>query len=150
MASQFQNYKGSYPYKTDSKNRVNVVSAWRPAQGEALNLMPSQYEGVKILKVLSQEAFEYRLERIREHATSPKEESQLKSKLVRQLREVTVNEQGKLLIPKDLAEHAGISPDSEVMLSAGDSHFEIWNRAEYDRIFRLDAVAEEDDRLAIF
>ncbi len=150
MIPQFQQYKGNYPYKTDSKNRVNVVPAWRPAQGEALNLMPSLCEGVKILKVLTQEAFEYRIERIRAHATSPKEESQLKTKLVRLIREATVNEQGKLLIPKDLADYAGIAPDSEVTLSAGDSHFEIWNRADYERLFGTDAIAEEEDHLAIF
>ena len=63
MIPQFQQYKGSFPYKTDSKNRVNVVPAWRPVQGEALNLMPSLSEGVKVIKVLTQEAFEYRVER---------------------------------------------------------------------------------------
>ncbi len=150
MIPQFQQYKGSFPYKTDSKNRVNVVPAWRPVQGEALNLMPSLSEGAKVIKVLTQEAFEYRVERIKQHATSPKEESQLKTKLVRLLREANVNEQGKLLIPKDLADYAGISPDSEVMLSAGDSHYEIWNRAKFEEIFGLSAVPEEDDHLAIF
>lgn len=150
MIPQFQQYKGSFPYKTDSKNRVNVVPGWRPVQGEAVNLMPSISEGVKVIKVLTQEAFEYRVERIKAHATSPKEESQLKTKLVRLLREANVNEQGKLLIPKDLAEYAGIAPDSEVMLSAGDSHFEIWNRAKFEEIFGLSAVPEEDDHLAIF
>ncbi len=103
-----------------------------------------------MIKVLTQEAFEYRVERIKQHATSPKEESQLKTKLVRLLREANVNEQGKLLIPKDLSDYAGISPDSEVMLSAGDSHFEIWNRAKFEEIFGLSAVPEEDDHLAIF
>lgn len=150
MIPQFQQYKGSYPYKTDSKNRVNVVPAWRPAQGEVLNLMPSISEGVNVIKVLTQEAFEYRVERIRQHATSPKEESQLKTKLVRLLREASINEQGKLLIPKDLADHAGISPDSEVMLSAGDSHFEIWNRSQFEKVFGLSAVPEAEDHLAIF
>lgn len=150
MIPQFQQYKGSYPYKTDSKNRVNVVPGWRPAQGEVLNLMPSLSEGVKVIKVLTQEAFEYRVERIKQYATSPKEESQLKTKLVRLLREATVNEQGKLLIPKDLGDYAGIAPDSEVTLSAGDSHFEIWNRACFEKVFGLSAVPEEDDHLAIF
>ncbi|MGJ8644510.1 MAG: division/cell wall cluster transcriptional repressor MraZ [Luteolibacter sp.] len=150
MIPQFQAYKGSFPYKTDAKSRVNVVPAWRPAPGEALNIMPSVSEGVKVLKVLTNEAFEYRVQRIKDHATSPKEESQLKTKLVRMLREVGVNDQGKMLIPKDLAEYAGIAPDSEVMLSAGDSHFEIWNRASFEEIFGLSAVPEEEDTLAIF
>lgn len=150
MIPQFQAYKGSFPYKTDAKCRVNVVPAWRPAPGEVLNVMPSISEGVKVLKVLTNEAFEYRVQRIKDHATSPKEESQMKTKLVRLLREVAVNDQGKMLIPKDLAEYAGIAPDSEVTLSAGDSHFEIWNRSSFDEIFGLAAVPEEEDTLAIF
>lgn len=150
MIPQFQQYKGSFPYKTDAKCRVNVVPAWRPVTGEALNIMPSFSEGVKVLKILTNEAFEYRVQRIKDHATSPKEESQLKTKLVRLLREVSVNEQGKMLIPKDLAEYAGIAPDSEVMLSAGDSHFEIWNRESFEKIFGLSAVPEDEDTLAIF
>lgn len=150
MIPQFQAYKGSYPYKTDAKCRVNVVPAWRPAQGEALNLMPSFSEGVKVLKVLTQEAFEYRVERIRQHAQTPKEESQLKTKLVRLLREVAVNEQGKLLIPKDLADYAGIAPDSEIMMSAGDCHFEIWPREKFEQTFGITAIPEDEDHLAIF
>jgi DNA-binding transcriptional regulator/RsmH inhibitor MraZ len=150
MIPQFQQYKGSFPYKTDSKNRVNVVPAWRPVQGEAFNLMPSLSEGAKVIKVLTQEAFEYRLERIKQHATSPKEESQLRTRLVRLLREANVNEQGKLLIPKDLADYAEISPDSEVILSAADSHFEIWNRSKFEATHGLNAVPEEDDHLSIF
>lgn len=150
MIPPFQQYKGSYPYKTDAKNRVNVVPAWRPGPGEVINLMPSISDGVKIIRVLTQQAFEYRVAQIKEHTTSPKKEAELKTRLVRLLREVCVNDQGKLLIPKDLAEHAGIAPDSEVMLSAGHSHFEIWNRAKFDQVFGLSAVAEEDDELSIF
>lgn len=150
MIPQFQQYKGSFSYKTDSKNRVTVYPAWRPAQGEPLNLMPSYSEGVKILKVLTQEAFEYRLEKIGEKATSPKEEAQLRTKLVRLIREVQMNEQGKLLIPKDLAEFAEIEPESEVTMSAGANHFEIWNRTKFEEAFGLDAVPEEEDHLAIF
>ncbi|MGJ8632281.1 MAG: hypothetical protein ACSHX7_00005 [Luteolibacter sp.] len=150
MIPQFQQYKGSFPYKTDAKNRVTVVPAWRPAQGETVNLMPSISEGVKILKVLTQNAFEYRVQRITDNAKTPKEESTLKTKLVRLLREANVNEQGKLLIPKDLAEYAGISPDSGIMMSAGDSHFEIWPRDKFEEIFGLSAVPEEEDDLAIF
>ncbi len=150
MIPQFQAYKGSFPYKTDSKNRVNVVPAWRPAAGEVLNLMPSISDGVRILKVLTNEAFEYRVERIKLHAKTPKEESVMKTKLVRLLREASVNDQGKLGVPKDLAEFADIGADTEVMLCAGDSHFEIWNRAKYEEIHGLTAVPEEEDHLAIF
>ncbi|MBC7979820.1 MAG: hypothetical protein H7Y36_04585 [Armatimonadetes bacterium] len=150
MIPQFKQYQGTFPYKTDSKNRVNVYPSWRPAQGEGISLMASVSEGVNILKVLTDEAVNYRLERIEKHATDPKEESRLKTKLKRHLRDASVNEQGKLLIPRDLAAHAGISPDSDVMLSAADSHFEIWNRAKYEEKFGTFAVPEIEDELGIF
>ncbi|MEP2776032.1 MAG: hypothetical protein ABJQ29_14330 [Luteolibacter sp.] len=150
MTSSIQQYKGSYPYKTDAKGRVTVLPAWRPAQGEVLNLMTSFSEGVKVIKVLSQKDFESRIATIEKHATSPKEEAKLKTQLVRLLREATVNEQGKLLIPKDMAEYAGIAPESEVTLSAGASHFEIWPRDKFEEVFGLSAVPEEEDHLSIF
>ena len=150
MIPQFQAYKGSYPYKTDSKNRVNVVPSWRPPQGECLSLMASVSEGVNIIKVLTDEAVVYRLRKIEEHESDPKREAQTKTRLKRLLRESFVNEQGKMQIPRDLAQHAGISPDSEVMLSAGDSHFEIWNREKYESVFGVSAVPEDEDKLGIF
>lgn len=145
MIPQFQAYKGSFPYKTDPKNRVTVVPAWRPAPGEALNIMASKsVEGVTILKVLTNEAFEFRVLQIQEHLETPKERALVKSRLVRKLREVTVNDQGKLLIPKDLATIANVGPDTEVTLCAGDSHFEIWNRAEFEKHNTEDLNLEDD------
>jgi DNA-binding transcriptional regulator/RsmH inhibitor MraZ len=150
MIPQFQDYKGSFPYKTDSKNRVNVVPSWRPPQGEGLSLMASVSEGVNIIKVLTNDAVVYRLRKIEQHETDPKKEAQTKTRLKRLLRESSVNEQGKMLIPRDLAQHAGIAPDSEVTLSAGDSHFEIWNREKFESVFGVAAVPEEEDALGIF
>jgi MraZ protein len=150
MTPQFQDYKGSFPYKIDSKNRVNVVPSWRPPQGAGLSLMASVSEGVNVIKVLTDEAVAYRLQKIEAHETDPKKEAQTKTRLKRLLRESSVNEQGKMLIPKDLADYAGIAPDSEVTLSAGDSHFEIWNRSSFEKVFGVAAVPEDEDTLGIF
>lgn len=150
MTPQFKGYKGSFPYKIDSKNRVNVVPSWRPPQGEALSLMASLHDGVKIIKVLTDEAVEFRINRIESHETDPKKEERAKTLLKKLLRETSVNEQGKMLIPKDLADYAGITPDSEVMLSAGGSHFEIWNRGDYEEVFGIAAVPEDEDPLGIY
>lgn len=94
MIPQFQDYKGSFPYKTDSKNRVNVVPSWRPPQGEQLLLMASISEGVNIIKVLVNEAVEYRLKKIELHESDPKKEAETKTRLKRLLRESSVNEHG--------------------------------------------------------
>ncbi len=150
MIAQFQGYKGSFPYKTDSKNRVNVVTSWRPPEGAGLYLMASVSEGVNIIKVLTDEAVVYRLQVIDENESEPKKRAELKTRLKRLLRESSVNEQGKMLIPRDLAQHAGIATDSDVTLSAGDSHFEIWNREKFESIFGVAAVPPEEDTLGIF
>lgn len=113
--------------------------------------MASICEGVSLIKVLTDEAVIYRLQKIEKHEVDPKKEAKLKSNLKRKLRESSVNEQGKMLIPRDLAQYAGIAPDSEVMLSAGDSHFEIWSREKYESVFGIaSAVSEEEDTLGIF
>lgn len=143
-------FKGSFPYKTDSKTRVTVTAAWRPAAGEPLNVMKSLCDKVPILKVMTNAQFEERLRTIERNTTSPAEIARKKTRLVRLIREVSVNDQGKMLIPKELADHAGIAPDSEVTLSAGDSHFEIWRREDYERTIGLTAVPEEEDDLGIF
>ncbi len=150
MNDQFLHYNGTQSYKTDAKNRVTVVASWRPAQGEPIYLMASEDEGVNIIKVLTAGAVQHRIERFEKNVTDPKKLAKLKTRLKRVLRDSSINDQGKLLIPRDLAAHAGIGPDTEVMLSAGDSHFEIWPKAKYEELFGTAAVPEEEDEFGAF
>jgi len=150
MNDQFLHYNGIQSYKTDAKNRVTVVSGWRPPQGDPIYLMASKDEGVNIIKVLSAGAVQHRLEIFERKVTDTKKLAKLKTKLKRVLRDSSINDQGKLLIPRDLAAHSGIGPDTEVMLSAGDSHFEIWPKAKYEELFGTAAVPEEEDEYGVF
>ena len=65
-------------------------------------------------------------------------------------REASLNEQGKLLVPKDLSEKAGIAAESDVMLAGRGMHFEIWSKANFDRLLEIETGQEEDDDLGIF
>ncbi len=152
MSDQFQQYKGTYLYKTDSKNRVNVVAAWRPQPGENLYLMASfDYRSkLPIIKVLTDEGIASRLKTVDESDLDAGEKADMKSDLKRNLRDGNVNDQGRLLIPKDFANHAGIEPDAEVYLVAGDSHFEIWSKENYATAFGCLGVAPERNKLRIF
>lgn len=129
MNDQFQQYKGTYPYKTDSKNRVNVTAGWRPKAGENLYMMPSfdRKSELPIIKVLTDEGISARLQIIDENEPDIGERSEMKSALKRNIRDASLNDQGKLLLIKALADHAGIEVESDVFLVAGDSHFEIWS-----------------------
>jgi DNA-binding transcriptional regulator/RsmH inhibitor MraZ len=152
MSDQFQQYKGTYPYKTDSKNRVNVVAAWRPQPGEDLHLMASYDKKSKlpIIKVMTDEGVASRLKIIDEHVESPGDRADMKSELKRNLRDANLNDQGRLLIPKDFANHAGIEPDADVYLVAGDSHFEVWSKENYTKALGGLGVAPERNTLGIF
>lgn len=152
MSGQFQQYKGTYLYKTDSKNRVNVVSAWRPQPGESLHMMASfdRRSELPIIKVLTDEGIASRLKTVDDHVLDPGEKAEAKSELKRNLRDANLNDQGRLLIPKDFAQHAGIEPDAEVYLLAGDSHFEVWSKKSYCAAFGGLGVAPSRNKLGIY
>jgi DNA-binding transcriptional regulator/RsmH inhibitor MraZ len=46
-------------------------------------------------------------------------------------REAEVNQQGKLLVPKDWSEAAGLPTDDQVVLAGRGKFFEIWNRDNF-------------------
>ncbi len=152
MSDQFQQYKGTYPYKSDSKNRVNVVSAWRPQPGENLHLMASfdKKSELPIIKVMTDAGVANRLVTVDQFVTDPGEKAEIKSELKRNLRDGNINDQGRLLIPKDFANHAGIEPDAEVYLVAGDSHFEVWSKENYMKALGGLGVAPARNTLGIF
>jgi DNA-binding transcriptional regulator/RsmH inhibitor MraZ len=152
MSDKFQQYKGTYPYKTDSKNRVNVVAAWRPQPGENLHLMASfdKKSELPIIKVLTDEGVASRLAIVDEFVSDPGERAEMKGELKRNLRDGNINDQGRLLIPKDFANHAGIEPDADVYLVAGDSHFEVWSKENHSKAFGGLGVAPGRNKLGIF
>jgi DNA-binding transcriptional regulator/RsmH inhibitor MraZ len=65
-------------------------------------------------------------------------------------REATLNEQGKLLVPKDLSEKAGIEADSDVVLAGRGIHFEIWSKKNFDIKLAIETSEEAKDDLGIF
>jgi DNA-binding transcriptional regulator/RsmH inhibitor MraZ len=152
MSDQFQQYKGTYPYKTDSKNRVNVVAGWRPQAGENLYMMASfdKKSELPIIKVMTDEGIASRLKVVDEYVSDPGERAEIKSELKSNLRDANLNDQGRLLIPKDYANHAGIEPDADVYLVAGDSHFEIWSKENYATARGGLGVAPARNKLGIF
>jgi DNA-binding transcriptional regulator/RsmH inhibitor MraZ len=134
----------------DPKFRVSVPMDWRPEAGGSLFLLFSKEHDMPVVKVLSQAAFDQRVELINASEKTPAEKSKTLGKLSMLCREVSLNDQGKLLVPKDLSEKAGISADSDVMLAGRGIHFEIWSKTNFDRVLEIETSQEEDDELGIF
>lgn len=150
MSSTHQRYKGFKPFKMDPKFRVSIPTAWRPEAGASLYLLFSKEHGMPVVKVLSQEAYDHKVELVEKSDLTPAEKGKKLGKLAMLCREATLNEQGKLLVPKDLSELAGIAAEADVMLAGRGIHFEIWSKPNFDTKLALEMAEEEEDDLGIF
>ena len=149
MSTNSQRYGGYFSYKMDPKFRVSIQPGWRPANGEILRLQESKAHGMPVIKVLTQEAFDFRVKIIEDSDLSPKKKLDKMGNLYMRCREASVNEQGKLLIPKELSEKAGIAAEGEVVLAGRGLHFEIWSKANHARLLAIADEDEDEDELGI-
>lgn len=143
-------YRGIHHYKMDSKYRVSVQTAWRPKYDGSFFLMFAHEEGHPIIKVLTEEAFKDREKRIEESDKTVREKAKLLEKLSMLCREASLNDQGKLLIPKDLSQMADIQADAEVVVVGRGLHFEVWNKVSFQNYLDAMNAHEAEDDLAIF
>lgn len=150
MISNHQRYKGFKPFKMDPKFRVSVPVAWRPEAGASLFLLFSKKYEMPVVKVLSQDAYDEKVELIQTSDKTPAEKGKLLGKLAMLCREASLNEQGKLLVPKDLSEKSGIEADGDVFLAGRGIYFEIWSKANFDKVLEIETAEEDDDELGIF
>jgi DNA-binding transcriptional regulator/RsmH inhibitor MraZ len=130
-----QPYLGFKPYAIDAKYRFAVPPAWRPEPetGGILYLLFSRTNAMPMLKVLTQAGYDERVTIVEASTLDEATKRQTLGSLAMLCREATLNEQGKLLIPKDLSEQAEIKPDSEIMLVGRHRHFEIWAKQHFEK-----------------
>lgn len=102
-----------------------------------------------MLKVLTQEGYDERVAIVKGSTLSEAKKRQKIGSLAMLCREVTINDQGKLLIPKDLSEQAGIKPDTDIMLAGREEHFEVWNLESYQRYLEIERNQDDEDELGI-
>ncbi len=141
---------GYTSYKMDPKYRVSIQPAWRPVAGEVLYLMSSMAYEMPVIKVLSQEAFEKRVNTVKEGDFSPGKKIELLGRLSMNCRPATVNDQGKLLVPKELSEQVGITAEAEVVLAGRGMHFEVWSKTNHARVVEIEKPTEAEYDLGIF
>ena len=88
----------------DRKFRVAIPPAWRPDADEPLFLLLSRAHELPVLKVLTQKGYEEEVKRISESDASVGQKRLLQGALAMLCRCATLNDQGKVLLPKDLCE----------------------------------------------
>ncbi len=143
-------YQGFKPYNVDPRYRISVQRAWHPAGDRPFYLLYSLTNGLPCLKVLTEEAFIERVNTINNSELSQGKKQKLLGRLAGMCREVGLNSQGKLAIPKDLAEAAQIKAGGEVTQIGRWSYFEIWDKDLFEQNLQLELNEELDDELGIF
>lgn len=122
----------------DPKYRVSIPPDWRPVTGEILHLLSSFTHDMPMIKVLTKEAFQERLNRIETSTLTHAEKDELRGTLAMMSRPAILNDQGKLLIPKDLSEEVGLLADTEIVLAGRNLHFEVWNKASHAKAVAIE------------
>ena len=131
LAKRFEHF---FDFKLDAKFRVSVPSEWRPGRGEALplRLLKWQNYGVSVLKAVTDEAFVAMIRSIEEDAGLNAGQKAQKTGLLYTLNTpVTINEQGKMLIPKKLAKEQGLEASGVVHLFGRGTNFDIVSPRDY-------------------
>jgi MraZ protein len=149
VSTTAKRYLGYTPYKMDPKFRVSIPTNWRPASGEVLYLLSSTTYDMPLIKVLSQQAFDERVKIVDDSDLTPAKKTAMLGRLYMLCREASVNEQGKLLIPKEISEQTGFDPESEVVLVGRGLHFEVWSKSNHSRVLEIEKTPDEVDDLGI-
>jgi DNA-binding transcriptional regulator/RsmH inhibitor MraZ len=134
----------------DPKFRVSIPPSWRPEAGESLFLLVSTSYEMPVIKVHSQAAYDKKVALVEDSAMTPKAKGQMLGRLAMWSLEVTLNEQGKLLVPKSLSEQAGIQAEAEVYLAGRGNYFEIWSKTNFETLLGIERLQEDNDELGIF
>ncbi len=130
---------GSWTHKLDPKNRIAIPGDWRPSDDTPLLLLSSSREGLPTIKVYTQQCFLQIVEQIKASDFSFAAKDAYIGRMYANSVECLVNSQGKLLVPKNLAEHAKI--ESLVKIASRGEYFELWEPTLFEE-------AEEKTRLS--
>ena len=135
----------------DPKFRVSIPVEWRPEdKGGLLRLQLSKTYEMPVIKVLTEEAFAERIATIENSGLTPALKQQKLGKLHMLCKKATLNDQGKLLVPKEWSEKASLEADNEVVLAGRGKHFEIWNTVNFRRVLEIETTTDDDDDLGVF
>jgi len=136
LSTQWSNFEGEYEHKLDKKLRVSVPSLWRPSAGGSLGLRLLKWElsGIPVIKALTEEAFDAAIESIQNSELPAGVKSRQKAALYTHNQPVSVNEQGKILIPKKFADDRGLEADANIHFLGRGNYFEIITPKHYEAL----------------
>lgn len=129
------NLMGQFDCKADAKGRVTLPNTLKHQLMPVINgdfiLKRAVFQ--KCLELYPKKEFEVLMEQVRAKRNISRDYDLFFRKFTAGMKEVKIDpETGRLQIPKNLVEYAGIQKD--VVLNSSDDKIEIWNKDKYEEV----------------
>jgi len=143
-----QHFIGTYECKADAKGRIMLPVALKKqlAQNLADQFVLKRAVFNSCLELYPIKEWEAMMQKVNQLNRFNKKNNDFIRRFTAGVRMINVDQTGRLLIPKDLFIHAGIS--KEVVISSAVNILEIWNKVHYEEAISeatvdFGALAEE-------
>jgi len=139
-------YCSVHRHLVDDKRRVAVPSKWRPEkEGVQLTIMLSlkANEG-PCFRVMLPEQMAQLMKDLNAMPNSDPKKTILKRFIGSKSDQVTVDKSGRICLPSEMAEEAGIKINEEAVLVGLLDRMEIWSVERYEKVKAADAVIAQE------
>ncbi|MEE3393529.1 MAG: division/cell wall cluster transcriptional repressor MraZ [Lachnospiraceae bacterium] len=120
-------FMGEYEHSIDAKGRTIVPATFRNDLGNTFIIT----RGVeKCAYIYSKEAFQEKIDAIRNEKRSPSDKRIIMREFVAKARELEPDKQGRVVIPSKLREFAFLTGD--LIFAGVVDHIEVWNKDIYE------------------
>jgi MraZ protein len=128
-------FRGRYQHTIDPKGRLSVPAKFRDALAQydgALVVVPNEH----CLEVHPLEEWQRIEARLREQSFFSAEVQELGRLYISRAKDVALDAAGRILIPPDAREQAGLSKKEVTLVGGGLPRFEVWDRGRFDEYER--------------
>ena len=119
-------FYGEYEHTVDEKNRLTLPVRFRSALARGVVLARGLEKNID---VYPRESWDANVARIADLDSLTREAREMKRFVFAGATVSELDKQGRVLVPPQLAEHAGLGKD--VVLAGVHDHIEIWDRSEW-------------------
>lgn len=131
---------GTYPCKIDSKGRLTIPSVLKRQLGELQEgFVLKKHIFHNCLEVYTMFQWQKVFSKIEKLNRFKRDNDTFVRVFMSGVRPVDIDSNGRLLIPKDMIQWVGIEKD--IVLSATGTTFEIWDKAQYDKVHQVSEEA---------
>jgi MraZ protein len=132
-----QHFIGTYECKADAKGRIMLPVALKKQLAQNINEQFVLKRAVfnSCLEVYPIKEWEAMMEKVNQLNRFNKKNNDFIRRFTAGVRLVEIDASGRLLVPKDLVQHAGIS--REIVISSAVNILEVWDKTRYE-----DAISE--------